>query len=147
MPRRPEAMSDEKSTGTADKEPSAPVEVNVAAQALSPDLEAIRRFIVGMIARGAIAELIASVLALLQRMREINTELMRKVAMKSRKRPPSETLHRPELELPLMFGLAANDASQESTELEGPPEPPAVLPLPIPPIPAKRKKQKHAHGR
>ena len=75
-----------------------------------------------MIARGAIA----SVVALFQRMREINTELMTRIATKSRKRPPSETLRRPQLELPLMFATVANDpatadAVSPSTELEGPP--------------------------
>ena len=58
-------------TENSDKDSAPEERVNVAAQALAPDLEAIRRFIVGMIARGAIAELVASVLALLQRMREI----------------------------------------------------------------------------
>jgi transposase len=137
-------------TEKSDKDSPPEERVNVAAQALAPDLEAIRRFIVGMIARGAIAELVASVLALLQRMREINTELMTRVATASRKRPPSETLHRLQLELPLMFGTAANDASgadkgDASTELEGPPEPPLVAPLPA--FPAKKRKLRHRHGR
>jgi transposase len=56
-------------------------------------------------------------------MREVNTELMARVATKSRKRPPSETLRRLQLELPLMFAAAANDTA--TTELEGPPEPPS----------------------
>lgn len=107
----------------AGKEPSPPKRVNLRGYALAPDLESIRRFILDMIARGAIAELISSVLALLQRMREINTELMARVATKSRKRPPSETLRRLQLELPLMFAAAANDIA--ATELEGPPEPPS----------------------
>jgi len=118
---------DKTSPAGADASPRA--KMDVKAQALAPDLEAIRRFIVQMIARGAIAEMIAAVLALLQRMRELNTELMTKIAAASRKRPPSETLHRLQLELPLMFGTAANDASGAdqggaATELEGPPEPP-----------------------
>lgn len=133
--------------------PASPkAKIDVKAQALAPDLEAIRRFIVQMIARGAIAEMIASVLALLQRMRELNTELMTRMAAVSRKRPPSETLHRLQLELPLMFGTAANDASgaekaAAATELEGPPEPPpppALVP-PVAEVPAKKKR--HSHGR
>jgi transposase len=123
--------------------------IDVKAQAAAPDLEAIRRFIVQMIARGAIAEMIASVLALLQRMRELNTELMTRMAAASRKRPPSETLHRLQLELPLSFGTAANDASgaaeaAAATELEGPPEPPPALIPSIPEVPAKKR---HSHGR
>ena len=148
--RRP----DKTSPASADTGASPKPKVDVKAQALAPDLEAIRRFIVEMIARGAIAEMIASVLALLQRMRELNTELMAKIAAASRKRPPSETLHRLQLELPLMFGTAANDASGADkggaeTELEGPPEPPtppALIPA-IPEIPAKKEKRRHSHGR
>src|SRR5690606_18937999 len=94
------------------------------AQALAPDLEAIGGFIREMIKRGAIIELIASVVALLQRMREINTELMARIATKSRKRPPSEKLGRLQLELPLLFGAIANDTA--CAELEGPPEPPTT---------------------
>ena len=147
--RRP----DKTSPASADTGASPKPKVGVKAQALAPDLEAIRRFIVEMLARGAIAEMIASVLALLQRMRELNTELMAKIAAASRKRPPSETLHRLQLELPLMFGTAANDASGADkggaeTEFEGPPEPPtppALIPA-IPEIPAK-KKRRHSHGR
>ena len=128
--------------------------IDIGAQALAPDLEAVRRFIVQMVARGAIAEMIASVLALLQRMRELNTELMTKIAAASRKRPPSETLHRLQLELPLMFGTAANDAGGAdkdgaATELEGPPEPPAppALPPAVPEMLAKKKRTRHSHGR
>ena len=128
--------------------------IDVGAQALAPDLAAIRHFIVQMVARGAIAEMIVSVLALLQRMRELNTELMTKIAAASRKRPPSETLHRLQLELPLMFGTAANDAGGAdkggaATELEGPPDPPpppALIPA-IAEVPAKKKRKRHSHGR
>jgi transposase len=148
-----------RTTRRPDKTSPAPAspktKMDVKALALAPDLEAIRRFIVQMIARGAIAEMIASVLALLQRMRDLNTELMTKMAAASRKRPPSETLHRLQLELPLMFGTAANDAGGAqkggaATELEGPPEPPpppALIPA-IPEVPAKKKKiKRHSHGR
>jgi hypothetical protein len=132
----------------AEQKKATPVaKVNLSAHALAPDLDAIRRFIVDMIARGAIAELVTSVLALLQRMREINTELMTRIATTSRKRPPSETLHRLQIELPLMFGTVANDAAvaSSSTELEGPPAPPVAPP--IPPLPAKKREKKHRHGR
>lgn len=120
------------------------------AQALAPDLEAIGGFIREMIKRGAIIELIASVVALLQRMREINTELMARIATKSRKRPPSEKLGRLQLELPLLFGAVANDTAR--AELEGPPEPPAEdAPSegdsPPPNNEPERKKKRHNHGR
>lgn len=77
--------------------------------ALAPDLELVRRFILDMLSRGAIAELVAAVIALLARMRDLNTELMAKIASKSRKRPPNESLRRLQLELPLFMTPAAND--------------------------------------
>jgi len=104
--------------------------------AQAPDLDVVRRFLADMIARGAIAALIAAVIALLTRMRDLNTELMARLASKSRKRPPSEKFHRLQLELPLLLQPAANDG--------GPP--------PVPVLPNKEKKKRgakkpDAHGR
>lgn len=162
MSRVAPSLRDEKASPSA-KDPKAaqrskgktsarPAAVKLSAQALAPDLEQIRRFILDLIARGAIAELITSVLGLLQRMREINTELMARIATKSRSRPPSETLRRLQLELPLMFGAAANDAGGNKTndtpDLEGPPEPPAAPVVSMPPKKESRDpKKKHRHGR
>jgi transposase len=78
--------------------------------ALAPDLDAVGTFIKGMIAKGAIAGLIAAVLGLLVRMRDINSELMRRLATKSRKHPPSEAMRRLQLELPFLNKAAANDS-------------------------------------
>jgi transposase len=78
--------------------------------ALAPDLEAVKKFIVDMIAKGAIAALVAAIVGLLVRMRDLNTELMSKLASKSRKRPPSETMRRLQVELPFLCASAANDA-------------------------------------
>jgi hypothetical protein len=52
------------------------------------------------IAEGAIAAVVAAVLALLARMCDLNTELQRRIEASRRKRPPSETLHRLQMELP-----------------------------------------------
>jgi transposase len=85
-----------------------------------------------MLARGAVAELLAAVLALLVRMRDLNTELVAKLAAKSRKRPPSETMRRLQLELPLVLTPAANENG------------------PTRPKPERTKrgpKTKHLHGR
>jgi transposase len=104
--------------------------------ALSPDIETVRNFITTMIARAAFAELVTAILGLLVRMRDLNTELVRKLAGHSRKRPPSETMRRLQLELPLVFAPAAND---------GPATPPA-----LPPPNTKKKrgpKNRHAHAR
>lgn len=109
------------------KEPSVPP----ITSAFVPDLEAVRAFILAMVARGAIGELVAAILALLVRMRDLNSGLMAKLASKSRKRPPSETLRRLQLELPFGLSSPANDTK--------------------PPAPKKKKKRgpkkPDSHGR
>jgi hypothetical protein len=92
----------------------------IASDFVSPDLKRIRRFIAEAVAEGAIAELIAAIIALLARMRDLNQELSRQMAWKNRKRPASETTHRLQLELPFV-ALAtpeppANDTSSDSDE-------------------------------
>jgi transposase len=84
--------------------------------AMTPDLGHVRRFITDMLSRGAIVELIAAIISLLSRMRDLNTELMAKLASKSRKRPPNESLRRLQLELPLFMTPAANDAKPPERE-------------------------------
>lgn len=81
--------------------------------AVEPDLGAVRKFIVEMVARGAITALIAAVLALLGKMRQLNTELMGKLAQKTRKRPPNEAMRRLQMELPFLCAPAANDGGAE----------------------------------
>jgi transposase len=78
--------------------------------ALAPDLEAVKAFITDMIAKGAIAALVAAVVALLVRMRDLNGELMGRLASGSRKRPPNEAMRRLQMELPFLCAPAANDA-------------------------------------
>ena len=78
--------------------------------AITPDLGVVRQFIADMLARGAVVELVAAIVGLLARMRDLNTELMSKLAGKSRKRPPNESLRRLQLELPLFMTPPANDA-------------------------------------
>ena len=82
--------------------------------AVEPDLDAVRKFIADMIAKGAIAALVAAIIALLVRMRDLNTELMSKLASKSRKRPPNEAMRRLQMELPFLCAAAANDAKPRS---------------------------------
>jgi transposase len=86
--------------------------------AVAPDLDIVRRFIADMLARGAVVELIAAIVGLLSRMRDLNLELMRKLAGKSRKRPPNESLRRLQLELPFCFGPPANDGAPKPPERE-----------------------------
>src|SRR5260370_8221937 len=78
--------------------------------AVDPDLGAVSKFITDMIAKGAIAALVAAIVALLVRMRDLNVELMRKLASKSRKRPPNEAMRRLQVELPFLCAPAVNDA-------------------------------------
>jgi transposase len=80
--------------------------------AIAPDLDVVKKFIAEMIAKGAIAGLVAPVVALLARIRDLNTELMRKLASKSRKRPPNEAMQRLQMELPFLCGPPANDGAQ-----------------------------------
>ncbi|MGH7344522.1 MAG: IS66 family transposase [Candidatus Rokuibacteriota bacterium] len=85
-------------------------------------------------ARGAVAQLVASILALLTRMRDLNTELVRKLASHSRRRPPSETMRRLQLELPLLLSPAANDGKGAGPPERKPPQ-------------KRGPKKRHAHGR
>jgi len=80
--------------------------------AIDPDLDAVKKFIADMLAKGAVAALVAAIVALLARMRDLNTELMRKLASKSRKRPPNEAMRRLQMELPFLCAPAANDGAE-----------------------------------
>jgi transposase len=80
--------------------------------AIEPDLDAVKRFIADMVAKGAVAALVSAIVALLVRMRDLNTELMSKLAGKSRKRPPNEAMRRLQMELPFLCAVAANDAAR-----------------------------------
>jgi transposase len=89
--------------------------------AIAPDLGAVQKFIMDMIAKGAIAALVTAIIALLLRMRDLNTELMRKLASKSRKRPPNEAMRRLQMELPLLAPPAnSNDAKPAVPERKTP---------------------------
>lgn len=68
-----------------------------------PDLDALRAWLDNMIASMKLVELVVAVVALVTRMRDINTELTKQLAGLRRKLPRSETLKRLErqLELPL----------------------------------------------
>src|ERR1041384_320765 len=65
----------------------------------APDLEELRVWLQKMVAAMKLVELIAAVLALITRMRDINLELTKRVAHLTRKRPRSETLERLERQL------------------------------------------------
>src|SRR5688500_14353059 len=81
---------------------------------VDPDLAEVKRFIKARLAEGAIAALIAAVLALLTRMRDLNTELAKRIEASRRKRPPSETLRRLQMELPFWGKKPDNDVGDEA---------------------------------
>ncbi len=82
--------------------------------ALAPDLDAVRKFIEEMVSKGAVVALVSAILALLARLRDLNTELMAKLASKSRRRPPNEAMRRLQMELPFLCAPIANDAKPPS---------------------------------
>src|SRR6266540_349294 len=67
----------------------------------APDLGELRAWLEQMVAAMKLVEVIAAVLALITRMRDINLELTKRVAHLTRKRPRSETLERLERQLVL----------------------------------------------
>jgi transposase len=79
---------------------------------VEPDLAEVKRFIKARITEGAFAVLIAAILALLARMRDLNTELHRRIEAARRRRPPSETLRRLQMELPFWGKKPDNDTDE-----------------------------------
>jgi transposase len=69
----------------------------------APDVERVRAWLQKMVAEGRFLELIIAVVALVARLRDLNTELMKRVAHLKRKRPPSETLRRLKRQLAFSF--------------------------------------------
>lgn len=102
----------------------------VITSAVDPDLGAVRKFITDMIAKGAVAALVTAIVALLVRMRQLNVELMSKLASKSHKRPPNEAMRRLQMELPFLCAPAANDAKPAPTADKKPKKRGASKPTP-----------------
>lgn len=67
----------------------------------APDLEKVRGWLASKLAAGLFVEVIVAVIALLQRMRDLNVELTKKLVHLRRRRPPSETLERLQRQLML----------------------------------------------
>lgn len=81
----------------------------------APDLEHVECYIRQKFAEGALALLLAAVMALLTRMRDLNTELLKQLALGRRKRPPSETMRRLQMELPFWGDKAAANDGEPAT--------------------------------
>jgi transposase len=71
----------------------------------APDVEDVRQWMEKMIKAMRLFELVAAVIALVTRMRDINTELTKRLSDARRKRPRSETLAH--IERQLLFAFAA----------------------------------------
>jgi transposase len=74
----------------------------------TPDIKQVRAWLEKMIAALRFVEVVTAILALIQRMCDINTELTKQVAHLRRKRPRSETLRRIEQQLALPLGESAD---------------------------------------
>ncbi len=69
--------------------------------AFAPDLDEVRAWLEKMIAALRFVELVVAILALIGRLRDVNTELVRQITHLRRSRPRSETLERLERQLTL----------------------------------------------
>lgn len=79
--------------------------------AFAPDLDELRAWLGKMIAALRFVEMVAAVLALIGRMRDLNTELVAKLAQARRKHPRAEALRRLEHQLVLpLAGLVVPSA-------------------------------------
>lgn len=75
--------------------------------AQAPDIEDVRNWLQQMIKAMRFMEMVVAVVALITRMRDLNTELTRRLADLRRKRPRSETLARIERQMVFAFGIMA----------------------------------------
>lgn len=82
----------------------------------APDVEDVRQWMEKMIKAMRLIELVRSVIALITRMRDVNTDLTRRIGDLRRKRPRSETLRRLERQLAFAFAALAAD-KQDATSL------------------------------
>jgi hypothetical protein len=70
-----------------------------------PDIDDVRRWLEKMIKSLRFVELVVAIVAFVTQMRDINTELTRRLADTRRRRPKSETLGRVEGQLLFAFGV------------------------------------------
>jgi transposase len=101
----------------------------------APDVEDVRQWLEKMVKAMRLVDLVIAVVALVTRMRDINTELTKRLVDLRRKRPRSETLGRVERQLAFMFAAVA-DEMKEVTPSE--PSPDGESPSP----PQRKKKSR-----
>src|SRR5256885_15244008 len=83
---------------------------------LAPDVEDVRQWLEKMVKAMRLVEMVVAVGALIARMRDINTELTKRIGEVRRKRPRSETLGRVGGQVGLLFPAVAGPGT-------GPPPP------------------------
>jgi transposase len=86
----------------------------------APDVDDVRQWMETMIKSLRFGELVLAVLAFITRMREINTELTKRLADLRRKRPRSETLRRVEGQLLLNFAVVVPLIEEDDEEPQSP---------------------------
>lgn len=89
--------------------------------ASAPDLVQVRAWLERMIAALKFVDLVIAIVALIGRMRDINTELVKRLAHLQRKRPRSETLERLERQLALPFDALVATAPKLKKSRKGHP--------------------------
>jgi transposase len=89
----------------------------------APELADVRQWMEKMIKAMKFIELVTAIVALLARMRDINTELTKRLADLRRKRPRSEKLQRVEQQLAFNFATLVGVTSDSEDQPEPPPAP------------------------
>src|SRR5437773_6801509 len=84
----------------------------------APDVEDVRRWMEKMVKSLRFVELVAAILAFITRMRDINSDLTKRLADLRRKRPRSETLRRVEGQLLLNFAVIVPVIQEDDPETE-----------------------------
>jgi transposase len=85
----------------------------------APDVDEVRRWMEKMIKSLRFVELVAAILAVITRMRELNTQLTKRVGDLTRKRPRSEKLRRIENQLSFAILIPVTDNDEETPEERG----------------------------
>jgi transposase len=93
-----------------------------------PDLDDLRAWLEDMVKSLKLVELVAAVILLVTRMRDINSELTKQVANLKRRRPRSETLDRVQRQLSFLF--SAMSAANAPVTAETPSQEPQPVPPP-----------------
>lgn len=109
----------------------------------APDVDDVRRWLEKMIKSLRFVDLVVAIVAFIARMRDINTELTRRVADMRRRRPKSEKLRRVEGQLLLSFAVFAHVSAEPQVQ----PASPSADNDSASSEPPRKKRRPHHHGR